>query len=155
MSSFDGAGLRSRHVLFGSSTVYNKGAWVVHMLRGVMGDADFFQSLRNWYQARQDGTGNTAQLQANQEAVYGAPMDWFFDEWVYNPNRPVYQYGYRTADLGNGTFRNYVRIRQVQGDAGVFTMPIDLTLLTSSGSEVRRSGTMRRNRISCSIRTFR
>jgi hypothetical protein len=122
--------------LFGS-TVYDKGAWVLHMLRGVMGDDTFFQSLRGWYEGWKDGVGNTAQYQAHQESHYGAALDWFFQEWVYGISRPQYEYGYSTADLGNGTYRNYVRITQVQTDVGTFTMPVDLTLVTLSGSEVR------------------
>ena len=121
--------------LFGS-TVYDKGAWVQHMLRGVMGDTDFFQGLRDWYIERKDGIGNTAQYQATMENLYGAPLDWFFQQWVYDENSPDYDYGYSTADLGTGVYRNYVRITQTQTNAGVFTMPVQLTLVTASGSEV-------------------
>jgi aminopeptidase N len=134
-SSFSGP-LYDPNYLF-SSTVYDKGAWVLHMLRGVMGDTAFFQGLRDWYTGHQDGTGNTQQFQATVEVLYGDSLTFFFQQWVYNANRPRYEYGYTTADLGTGSFRNYVRIVQTQSNAGVFTMPIDLTLSTSSGSEVR------------------
>ena len=120
-----------------SRTVYNKGAWVVHMLRGVMGDVAFFESLRGWYTTRGDDVANTAQLQANQEAHHGSTLDWFFQEWVYGENRPAYQVGYLTADLGNGTYRNYIRILQTQGNAGTFTMPVQLRLLTGAGNEMQ------------------
>jgi hypothetical protein len=135
-SSFSGP-LYDPFYLF-SSTVYDKGAWVMHMLRGVMGDTGFFQGLRDWYTGHKDATGNTAQFQTTMEALYGGSLDFFFQQWVYNANRPRYEYGYTTADLGSGTFRNYVRIAQTQTNAGVFTMPVDLTLITSSGSELRR-----------------
>jgi aminopeptidase N len=134
-SSFSGP-LYDPIQLFGS-TVYDKGAWVVHMLRGVMGDASFFQGLRDWYTGHKDATGNTEQLRATVEALYGDTMDWFFQQWVYGENRPDYEYGYATADLGTGVYRNYVRIAQTQPDAGVFTMPIELTLVTAGGSEIR------------------
>jgi hypothetical protein len=120
-----------------STTVYNKGAWVLHMLRGVMGDDAFFQSLRGWYEDRFDGVGNTAQFQANQETFHGGPLDWFFEQWVYGENRPAYEYGFSTADPGDGTYRTYVRIRQVQSNAGTFTMPVRLVLQTAAGSEER------------------
>lgn len=134
-SSFSGP-VYDPAALFGT-TVYNKGAWILHMLRHVMGDGPFFQALRDWYSNNKDGVGNTAQLQALLEGAYGGPLDWFFQPWVYGLNRPDYAYGFTTADLGNGTYRNYVRIEQVQTNAGLFTMPVDLTLLTTSGSEVR------------------
>jgi len=122
--------------LFGS-TVYDKGAWVQHMLRGVLGDAPFFDGLRDWYATRKDSTGNTAQYQATMEARYGAPLGWFFQEWVYLTNSPRYEYGWTTADLGNGVYKNWLRIHQVQTDAGLFTMPVQVTLVTASGTETR------------------
>lgn len=134
-TSFSGT-LYDPSQLFGT-TVYDKGGWVVHMLRGVLGDAAFFQGLRNWYEGHKDSTGNTAQFQATLEGVYGAPLDWFFEQWVYKANRPRYDYGYTTADIGGGTYRNYVRIVQTQTNADVFTMPTRLTLTTAAGSEVR------------------
>jgi len=94
-SSFSGP-LYDPNYLF-SSTVYDKGAWVLHMLRGVMGDTAFFQGLRDWYTGHKDGTGNTQQFQATVEALYGASLDYFFQPWVYNANRPRYEYGYTTA----------------------------------------------------------
>ncbi|HEX6850771.1 MAG TPA: M1 family aminopeptidase [Candidatus Polarisedimenticolaceae bacterium] len=122
--------------LFGS-TVYDKGGWVLHMLRGVMGDGPFFLGLRDWYQQRRDGTGTTAQFQATMEARHGAGLDFFFQEWVYNGNSPVYEFGFKNADAGGGVFRTYVRIRQIQTNAGTFTMPVRLTLVTGAGNDVR------------------
>jgi len=122
--------------LFGT-TVYFKGAWVQHMLRHVVGDTKFFDALRDWYASRADGTGNTALYQATQEARYGATLDFFFQEWVYRAGQPSYEYGFTTADLGTGAYRNYVRIRQTQSPADLFTMPVDLRLVTAAGSQVR------------------
>ena len=134
-ASFDGP-LYDPTVLFGS-TSYDKGGWVLHMLRGAMGDTAFFQTLRDWYVNNKDGVVNTAQFQATAEVRYGGSLDWFFQPWVYGANRPDYEYGYTSVDMGDGTFRNYVQVRQVQANAGLFTMPIDLTLHGSAGSEVR------------------
>jgi aminopeptidase N len=122
--------------LFGA-TVYDKGGLVQHMLRHVVGDTHFFDALRDWYANHADGTGNTALYQATQEARYGATLDFFFQEWVYGTGQPSYEYGWTTADLGNGTYRNYVRIVQTQSSGSLFTMPVDLTLFTASGTEVR------------------
>ena len=122
--------------LFGS-TVYDKGGWVQHMLRHIVGDGAFFNALRDWYANHTDGTGNTALYQATQEARYGATLYFFFQEWVYGTGEPSYEYGWTTADLGNGTHRNYVRIRQTQFPEGPFTMPVDLTLVTANGNQVR------------------
>ena len=122
--------------LFGS-TVYYKGGWVQHMLRHVVGDTKFFNALRDWYANHIDGVGDTALYQATQEARYGATLDFFFQEWVYGTGQPRYEYGWTTANLGNGTYRNYVRIRQTQTTGGLFTMPVDLMLYTAGGNQLR------------------
>ncbi len=122
--------------LFGS-TVYDKGGWVQHMLRHVVGDTAFFNGLRDWYVQHADSTGDTAAYQATQEARYGATLDFFFQEWVYGTGQPNYEYGRTTADLGNGTYRTYVRVHQIQASGGLFSMPIDVTLVTTAGNQVR------------------
>jgi len=134
-SSFSGS-VYSPSDLFGA-TVYDKGGWVQHMLRHVVGDTKFFNALRDWYANHIDGVGNTALYQATQEARYGATLDFFFQEWVYGTGQPRYEYGWTTAELGNGNYRNYVRINQTQTLGGLFTMPVDLTLFTAGGSQVR------------------
>jgi hypothetical protein len=126
--------------LFGS-TVYDKGGWVQHMLRHVVGDTKFFNAMRDWYANHTDGTGTTALYKATQEARYGATLDFFFQEWVYGTGQPSYEYGFTTANLGNGTYRNYVRIRQTQTPATLFTMPVDLTLYFPGGSNEMRTVT--------------
>lgn len=121
---------------FGAA-VYDKGGWVQHMLRGVLGDGPFFDAQRTWYATNKDGIVDTALYRATLEAAHGAPLDWFFQEWVYAANSPRYEFGWTTADVGGGVHRNYVLVRQVQTDAGVFTMPLRLTLVSDAGSEVR------------------
>jgi aminopeptidase N len=133
--SFDGP-LYDPDILF-SATTYDKGAWIQHMLRHVLGDEAFFLSQRAWYANNKDGVGDTALYQATLESFHGAALDWFFEKWVYGANMPDYEYGFSSADLGDGTYRHYVRIRQVQTNAGVFVMPVDLTLVTGAGNELR------------------
>ena len=78
--------------LFGGA-VYQKGSIVLHQLRLVMGDAVFFEALRAWGVAYGGDVATSADLQAHVEAAHGAPLDWFFDDWVYGRGEPVYTYG--------------------------------------------------------------
>ncbi|HEX4823953.1 MAG TPA: M1 family aminopeptidase [Candidatus Polarisedimenticolaceae bacterium] len=121
--------------LFGS-TVYDKGAWVQHMLRHLVGDTNFFNAMRDWYAGHDNGASDTATYQATQEARYGSSLAWFFQEWVYQPGEPNYQYGWTTAALADGTYRTYVRLQQLQ-TTGLITMPVEFTAVTSSGNQVR------------------
>ena len=114
-------------------TVYDKGAWVLHMLRHIVGGRDVLLDILDVYSApRQYGTAVTTDFIAAAESVYGASLDWFFQPWVYGENRPDYQYAWTAADAG-GQWNIMLHVDQVQTDAGLFTMPIDIVVETPSG----------------------
>jgi aminopeptidase N len=75
-----------------SQSVYSKGAWVLHTLRGVVGDSLFFRILRTYLAAYAGSSVTTEDFQAIVESVAGTGMDWFFDPWVYGPGWPVYEF---------------------------------------------------------------
>jgi aminopeptidase N len=114
--------------LFNGNTVYHKGAWVLHMLRGVMGDSAFMQGMRSYANDPDHmyGTITTRGFQHIMEQSYGADLNWFFDEWVWGMNRPIYRYSWMKDDLGNGQYEIFLHIRQTQSlpALDVFTMPI-------------------------------
>lgn len=117
-----------------NNTVYNKGAWALHMLRHVLGDESFFQVLWD-YGHDPDlayGTATTAEFQELAETTSGVDLDWFFQEWVYGENRPSYEYWWRADSSGSG-YELTVHIDQVQTNAPVFRMPIDLQVEVTSG----------------------
>ena len=73
-----------------SNNVYSKGAWVLHMLRGILGDTTFFHTLLA-YRARFSGGAATTDDFANiVDSVSGRDMRWFFNEWIYGRGWPEY-----------------------------------------------------------------
>src|SRR5438876_2143765 len=77
------------------ATVYQKGSWVLHMLRGMMGDEIFFKALREYFDRYKYKNATTQDFQKVFEEIYGQPLDWFFDEWVYKGiGRPKYEYSW-------------------------------------------------------------
>ncbi len=116
--------------LFGN-TVYDKGAWVLHMLRGVVGDADFFQGVRDYVTGFAYSNASTQELRAVMEAASGRDLAGFFDRWVYQSGEPVYQWGWSAASTPAG-WVTYVHIDQTQPGAP-FIMPIDLRIQSPSG----------------------
>jgi aminopeptidase N len=114
--------------LFDGNTVYSKGSWAVHMLRGVMGDSAFFTGMRAYANDPDHmyGTITTRGFQHIMEQYYGADLGWYFDEWVWGQNRPIYRYSWTKQDLGNGQYEIFLHIRQIQTSPApnIFTMPI-------------------------------
>ena len=68
--------------LFGE-TVYDKGAWVLHMLRYEIGDSSFFKSLHSYYNLYKYSNASVDDFKSVCENVSGINLDKFFDQWVY------------------------------------------------------------------------
>jgi aminopeptidase N len=79
--------------IFSSNLSYSKGAYVLHMLRGQLGDSLFFLSLRN-YLLDVSLTYNytrTVDLQRHLEQTSGKALSHFFNQWVFKRGYPSYQ----------------------------------------------------------------
>jgi aminopeptidase N len=119
------------------SIIYDKGAWVLHMLRGLLGDEIFFQCLAE-YAADPDlryDHATTEDFQTICETVSGQDLDAFFDQWVYDERYPAYEYSFHQDP---GSHITSVTLRQVQADYGwreVFVMPLELRFYFSSGRD--------------------
>jgi aminopeptidase N len=112
-------------------TTFNKGAWVLHMLRHVMGDTAFFRTMRAWVRDNGLRSVTTDDFRRACEAAHGAPLDWFFREWVYGGGRPTYAVAWRATPSDSG--RDVaVTIRQTQ-PGRPFRMPLDVRVSTSRG----------------------
>jgi len=110
-----------------TSTTFNKGAWVLHMLRHVMGDQAFFAALHDYVTANRYGRVDTGRWLAACEQRYGKSLDWFFEEWIYGEGEPVFRTDWSEKD---GTLT--LKIAQTQhGQA--FTLPVDVEIHTDRG----------------------
>jgi aminopeptidase N len=119
---------------------YQKGAWVLHMLRGVLGDEKFFAGVRDYYRAYRDGNALTDDFRRVMELRAGRPLDWFFREWIFEPGFPAYDALWHW-DAASKRVR--LRVRQTQ--AGVpFRMPLEV--------ELRHAGTSTRKVVEVSER---
>lgn len=69
--------------------VYQKGAWVLHMLRGQVGTENFWKGIRAYYHAHRDATATTDDLRRAMEEASGQDLRWFFDQWLHRNHSPV------------------------------------------------------------------
>jgi hypothetical protein len=118
------------------AVVYEKGAWVLHMLRSIVGDSLFFDLLRTYGQKYKFGNAVTTEFAAVAESVTARNLDWFFDEWVFEPGHPEYVYWWTSDSLGPSNYRVNLSIDQVQSNAPIFNMPIDIGVLFEAGGSL-------------------
>lgn len=122
--------------VFSSRLTYNKGAMVLNMLRFKMGDALFFQGIKNYLKDANLAYkyAKTSDLQAHLEAVYGSSLTEFFNDWVYNQGYPTYTI--TAQNIGNGLAQ--FNINQTQSDASVsyFEMPVPIRVFGSGNQQL-------------------
>ncbi len=68
---------------------YEKGGWVLHMLRRKLGDSLFWKGLRNYYADFAGINALTSDLQKVMEEVSGLNLNQFFKQWLYTAGHPV------------------------------------------------------------------
>lgn len=106
---------------------YQKASWVLHMLRGIMGDEPFFAAIRDYYAAYRDRNATTDELRLIMERHAGQPLDWFFRQWIVEAGHPTYELAWKWEEGKVG-----VTIEQKQSGT-VFRMPMTVELRGASG----------------------
>ncbi len=115
-------------------TNYEKGAWVLHMLRERVGDEAFFQGLRDYYNAHREANATTEDLRRALEKTSGRNLKEFFARWIYGAGHPRYQV--RWGLTRRGTLLR-VTVSQIQnGDAFLDPMPIEIVV---NGQKIKRT----------------
>jgi aminopeptidase N len=69
--------------------VYQKGGWVLHLLRGQIGTDKFWAGIREYYRRYRDASASTADFRRVMEDVSGTDLGWFFQQWLYRAGTPV------------------------------------------------------------------
>jgi aminopeptidase N len=67
---------------------YQKGGWVLHMLRRQVGDSSFWKGIRTYYAAYGGRNANTGDFRRVMEKVSGRDLGEFFQQWLYTPGMP-------------------------------------------------------------------
>jgi aminopeptidase N len=119
-------------VYYFDNVVYDKGAWVLHMLRHVVGDETFFQILKDYcadprYRFSAAVTDDFVSL---CEARHGSSLSWFFDEWLTREDRLTYRWSDVSYRL-NGAFNLTIAVDQIQ--SALYAMPVDFRITTAAG----------------------
>jgi len=130
--------------IFSSNYSYRKGAWVLHMLRKVVGDETFFAILGEFRDQFSGSAATTDEFVAVASAVAGRDLTDFFRQWVYGVGAPAYAFGWQNVTIHG---QDYLRVslRQTQNEnwpgagapPGQFVMPIDVRIDDAGGSHTR------------------
>jgi len=119
--------------IFSTNDIYNKGSWVLHMLRQVLGDESFFAALADFRAQYGNDSATVAEFASSISASFGEDLTWFTDQWVMSPGSPDYEWNYSSEQIGGQELLK-LAIWQTQdlGGYGLFSMPIDIRVTTAS-----------------------
>jgi len=121
--------------IFSSRLSYNKAAMVIHMLRKKLGDAAFFQGIRNYLNDEELAYkyANTDQLQAHLEKASGTNLQEFFSDWIYGEGYPSYDVAWYQAEKNEVN----IKMNQTQSNKKVdyFEMNVPFLVVGTQGEE--------------------
>ena len=110
---------------------YQKGAWVLHMLRSQLGDDAFFRGIRAYYNEHRNATANTEDLRKALEKSSGLDLREFFDRWIYGTGHPRYELSWTWS---NRTKSLKLVLRQLQPEPA-FPNSLSIDISSSGGTQ--------------------
>lgn len=126
------------NTLYNYAITYCKGAGVLHMLRYTIGDSLFFTFL-NAYATDTTNFWNknavTDDFTTKLNQVAGQDLTWFINQWVKQPNHPVYGNTYSISSLGGGNWQVSFVAKQTQSNTPFHKMPIQVKVAFTSGPD--------------------
>ncbi|HXT62134.1 MAG TPA: M1 family metallopeptidase [Pyrinomonadaceae bacterium] len=107
---------------------YEKGAWVLHMLRMRLGDEAFFKGLRDYYNAHKEANATTEDLRTALEKSSGKDLKQFFARWIYGAGHPRYELQWGSMERRAAT-SVWLKLNQLQsGEAFLDPVPVEFVV---------------------------
>jgi aminopeptidase N len=111
--------VHSNYMVLLNANSYQKGGWVLHMLRRKMGEEAYWKGVRNYYAKYDGGNASTDDLRTVLEQASGQNLEQFFKQWLYTPGTPHLKYGWLYD-----AHKKIIDIAIVQEQASVFEFPL-------------------------------
>lgn len=110
---------------------YQKGGWVLLMLRNQLGNDLFWKIIRTYYQTYQNRNASTEDFRKVAEAVSGKDLGRFFRQWLYTPENP-------NLDISWSYIAEAKEVRLVvtQKNATEFSLPLEIAITDTEGKKL-------------------
>jgi aminopeptidase N len=111
---------------------YQKGSWVLHMLRRKLGDRVFQKGIRDYYTTYKGKNASTGDFRQIMEKASGWDLRPFFKQWLYSLGQPMLQ-GYWKYDPG----KKIVAVTINQTQDSLFQFPLELAIQGSGDTTLK------------------
>ncbi len=118
--------------------MYNKGAWVLHMLRHQLGDAAFRRAIKAYIERYREREVVTADLERTFEEVTGHSLAQFFQQWVYQGGYPAFEVSYSWDNEHHMAKVKIKQTQQVDDLTPCFVTPVDLVFTVPTSEDAAK-----------------
>ena len=106
-----------------SAATYQKGSWILHMLRGRMGDEAFWSGIRTYYARYMNANATTTDFRMEMEQASGLDLEVFFEQWLYSGGNPSLE-GWWEYDPIARALR--IELNQTQAEGPTYQLPLQV-----------------------------
>ena len=118
--------------------LYEKGAWVLHMLRHQLGEAAFKRAIHAYISRYREREVITADLERTFEDVTGRSLAQFFQQWVYSGGYPAFDVNYSWDSEHNMAKVKIKQIQNIDDLTPCFVTPIELSFTIPTSDEAAK-----------------
>lgn len=123
-------------VKINNQMVYAKGAYVLIMLREIMGEEKFMKAMKKFFTEYNYKIVNSNDFQGIVERIMGNSFSWFFDPWIRGTERLDFEIKDLNSIERVGTFVTTVKVVN-KGKINILA-DIDIMAITENGKEIQR-----------------
>ncbi|MEO5890325.1 MAG: M1 family metallopeptidase [Ferruginibacter sp.] len=113
---------------------YEKGGWVLHMLRRKLGDSLFWKGIQNYYADYAGKNAYTSDLQKVMEEVSGINLKEFFQQWLFTPGHTVLQVKWSYNES-----KKVARLNIEQQQKQLFSFPLELAFVNAGSANINQT----------------
>jgi aminopeptidase N len=117
------------------SLATDKGAAILHMLRYVMGDEKFDNTMRGFVLKHSLQSAGEEDFRKEAEEHQGSSLVWFFSQWLDSTGAPEFKTKYTVYRLGSN--KGFRTVGEITQDLDLFRMPVTLRIDTDGKTEER------------------
>lgn len=114
-----------------NTNTYQKGGWVLNMLRHKLGDETFWKGIQAYYETYKDSNAMTSDFRRSMEKVYGENLEDFFEQWIFTKGHPELKWSWQYK---KGEIKIY--IDQVQNHH-TFKFPLEIGIINGDQIKVK------------------
>jgi len=110
---------------------YQKGGWILHMLRKQLGDSTFWKGIRSYYAQYSGKNASTDDFRKVIEKISGKELNRFFKQWLYTAGHPQLDINWE-YDTGKKLVTLYI----LQQQATIFEFPLEIKIVAAGKGNV-------------------